>query len=211
MGRQEAFAVGGGGWTAFTDRSTKANVLVRFTIDETDGRARAVEAVVSIPDDGGETPALGTAIRQLLWGRIEALGNHPYTIDLIRDRINEDVKLMLCAARDAVPTSEAIEMSQNASAAVSGMVEDAAAPWVHPQPAASRRKSPRLNVPKGGKYPDSFYKEFAGAFSSLAAEGLSPAVVLSEVNGVARTTVHRWAREARRRGVLGAGRPGQIG
>ena len=196
MPRPQSYAVGGRGWTRFTDRSTNADVMVRFRIDPEDGRARAVQAVVTLPDDAAV--ALGEAIRGLLWGQIETLANHPYVLDLIRDRIDEDIRLT------------PIETSPNAGGVVSDAVDAAAGPWKPPR-ATEYRVSPKLEVPSSSKYPDSFYKEFAAAYSSLAAYGLSPAVVLSEANGVARSTLHRWAKESRRRGLLGAGRRGQAG
>ncbi|MEU4235110.1 hypothetical protein AB0F17_63490 [Nonomuraea sp. NPDC026600] len=62
-----------------------------------------------------------------------------------------------------------------------------------------------------GSDPDTFYQEVAQAYRSAAMESQRPAAVLAEEAGVPVTTVHRWIREARRRGSLPPGRKGTAG
>ncbi|TDD35265.1 hypothetical protein E1287_14235 [Actinomadura sp. KC06] len=62
-----------------------------------------------------------------------------------------------------------------------------------------------------GQDPDRFYKQVAAAYADQAAVTRSPAKALAEEAGVPVTTVHRWVREARRRGFLPAGEKGKAG
>ncbi len=215
------FEVGGGGWARYTERSKSlsAEVMVRFVVDPLDGRAQAVQAVVSRGDNGAEV-ALGETMRRVRWGKIEAFANQPDSLRLLQERIDEDIEIMLVATGDedrentpetAAKVAEGAfhEALKRAKTFADSAVASAAAPWE--TASLGPRRSPKLRVPDGGKYPDSFYKDFAEVHSSLAAEGASPAAIISDANGVARTTVHRWAKEARRRGLLGPGRRGQTG
>ena len=72
------------------------------------------------------------------------------------------------------------------------------------------RKTARLKTPDGAK-PDSFYEQVAKIYSHLARGSNRPAVEMAEVNGVPVTTVHRWVKEARRRGFLPPGQKGRRG
>ena len=58
---------------------------------------------------------------------------------------------------------------------------------------------------------DDFYRRVAEAYASAAETSGRPAAVLAEENEVPAGTVHRWVREARRRGHLGPGRRGVAG
>lgn len=78
---------------------------------------------------------------------------------------------------------------------------------VAPAPTARR---PSLRRPDGSD-PDAFYREVATAYASAAAESSRPAAALAEEAGVPVTTVHRWVREARRRGLLPPGKKGKAG
>ena len=68
----------------------------------------------------------------------------------------------------------------------------------------------KLRVPEGGKKPDSFYEQLAARWTWLTITRPRggrhrPASELAEANGVPVSTVHRWVKEARRRGILGPG------
>ncbi len=69
----------------------------------------------------------------------------------------------------------------------------------------SRRPRMTLHVPEGHRKPDSFYEQVAYRYGWLKAEGLRPAQELADANGVPVTTVHRWVKEARRRGLMAPG------
>jgi hypothetical protein len=78
----------------------------------------------------------------------------------------------------------------------------------HDEPAVS----PRLPKPNSqGRYPGDFYERVAAAYRSLVLTESNPATRLADVNKVRVSTVHRWIKEARRRGHLAAGRPGKAG
>ncbi|GAA3078263.1 hypothetical protein [Streptosporangium carneum] len=72
---------------------------------------------------------------------------------------------------------------------------------------ASSARTP-LGRPDGS---DAFYQEVARAYASAAAESSRPAVVLAQEAGVLVSAVHRWVREARRRGHLPPGKKGKAG
>jgi len=78
--------------------------------------------------------------------------------------------------------------------------------WAQRPPVDERGLGPslRLQVPSARKRPDSFYQQVAERFLWLTEKGRKPAVELAEANGVPVTTVHRWVKEARRRGILPA-------
>lgn len=59
--------------------------------------------------------------------------------------------------------------------------------------------------------PDRFYEDIARSYQRLSRSSRRPAADLAEQHGVPVTTAHRWIKEARRRGILPAGRPGKAG
>lgn len=79
--------------------------------------------------------------------------------------------------------------------------------------ADGRRMSERPREPLGrpGTDLNDFYRRVAGAYNSATAASSRPAAVLAEENNVPVGTVHRWVREARRRGDLPPGRRGVAG
>jgi hypothetical protein len=77
------------------------------------------------------------------------------------------------------------------------------------EPPSSEPRHP-LKRPDGSD-PERFYAEVAAAYRSAAVESKKPAAVLANEAGVPVTTVHRWIREARRRGSLPAGQRGVAG
>jgi hypothetical protein len=60
----------------------------------------------------------------------------------------------------------------------------------------------RLDVPEGYRKPDAFYADVAERFLKVAAISTRPAQDLAKANKVKPTTVHRWIREAKARGLL---------
>jgi hypothetical protein len=89
-------------------------------------------------------------------------------------------------------------------------------PWWRPphlQPGElwmpERRLRSRLSIP--AKKGDVFYQRVAAIYRQKAAQSNRPAVEIANVNGVPVTTVHRWVKEARRRGFLPPGQKGRRG
>ena len=82
-----------------------------------------------------------------------------------------------------------------------------------------RRRTPRvlpaeqrtpLTRPDGSD-PDGYYRRVAAAYRSAATQSSRPAMVLAAEAGVPVTSVHRWVREARRRGFLPPAEKGKAG
>lgn len=84
-------------------------------------------------------------------------------------------------------------------------LEGSAAP-APPRPPTKREM--RFSIPKGRKYPDRFYVAVALVYRQLVANGIRPGPALAEANGVPVSTVHRWIKEARSRGLLAPARKG---
>jgi len=82
-------------------------------------------------------------------------------------------------------------------------LQDGPQDW-YGEPEAQRQQRPRLKlrVPTGYRKPDAFYALVADRFLWLATMSERPAQQLAEANNVPPSTVHRWIREARARGLL---------
>jgi hypothetical protein len=104
------------------------------------------------------------------------------------------------------------QLAQRGDEAAAALIEET--PEVVAKAAPSVRPVMRFDPPKGTRKPDSFYAEVASAYSWLVTHEGSrrPAFDLAEANpGVPVTTVRRWIREARRRGILRPGVRGRAG
>jgi hypothetical protein len=79
--------------------------------------------------------------------------------------------------------------------------------------ALGHSRKPRLpRRPARGRYPDSFYERLAALYRYHVARGDHPAQRIAADEEVPVSTVHRWIREARRRGTPGpAGAKGRAG
>lgn len=75
---------------------------------------------------------------------------------------------------------------------------------------ADRPKRQPLARPNGSD-PDGFSRRVAEAYNEVVFATRRPAVALAEEAGVPVTTVHRWIREARRRGYLPPAKRGRAG
>jgi hypothetical protein len=146
------------------------------------GRLRLVAVSVDSDPDGYIDVALW---RSVPIARIETVLNHPRSYQSMFDNIDN-------------PPQEGTRVTE----------------WndLDGQYESTRKARLRLRTPKGPKYPDDFYDDVADAYYRLALEGRAPAQVLAETNKVPKTTVVRWIREARHRGLLApAGGKGRIG
>jgi len=134
----------------------------------------------------------GPLIRSLPLSRLEAAANGPRLDQAIQWLIKEGLPVGPGLWPDAAERDELLE-----------------------SPRITRNRAPRLklHVPGEGvaRKPDDFYRRVAQSYSWLAARTPRPAAELAERNDVPVTTVHRWVKEARRRGLLGPGRPGRAG
>jgi hypothetical protein len=125
-----------------------------------------------------------TLLRQVPLGRIEAWANSPEAAGSIRARLGLVVPDLRAAASE-------LGRTYNPKKVTPALVLDA------PE---SRRD-----------HGDDFYRSVARVYGQAAATHRAPATAMAEANHVPVSTVHRWVKEARRRGFLPAGRPGKAG
>ena len=71
---------------------------------------------------------------------------------------------------------------------------------------APKRRDLKLSIPNSRRKPTAFYERVAEVYSAAAAASNRPAALVAEANQIPAETVHQWVREARRRGLLAAGR-----
>ena len=147
--------------------------------------------VVALHLDARAQPVSGARVRQVPLGRIEAaVVSGPLRERLLAAWDDEQ----LGAARPLL----ALDVLRRRVAA--GRQEPA-----DPVPA-------RAVLSRPGPAPsDAFYADVAREYLLRAADTGAPARALADEAGVPVGTVHRWVREARRRGHLPAGRPGRVG
>jgi hypothetical protein len=87
---------------------------------------------------------------------------------------------------------------------IEGAVDSRLYAWTLPPqtPARLARPKLRITIPEGRKKPDDFYRRVASAYLDQATISTRAAKDLAIANDVPVTTVHRWLKEARARGVL---------
>ena len=73
---------------------------------------------------------------------------------------------------------------------------------VHTGISIARSVDRKLTVPTTRTKPDEFYKQVAELHSEVSGVSSQPAVEIARANGVPTSTVYRWLKEARRRGIL---------
>jgi hypothetical protein len=171
-----------GGWAYYDSGEPGEQIYVRFCEDER-GRLFICDLRVA-RSDGISTVTL----RGLALGQIEAQANSPENLPVLRAIIR--------APRPDEVISDERFWAERA----------AAGPVPLEAPPELRRLFGLLDIPKSKKYPDDFYREVASIYSALAKQRRDPAQELATRNKVEATTVHRWLREARRRGFLAPGR-----
>jgi hypothetical protein len=130
----------------------------------------------------GDHAVTGEHLRTIPLGRIENLVNSPPLAAEMREHI----------ATEAVDVEEA---ERTFARVIPGGVT-----------LPRRRPKVKLNIPTSAKKPDKFYGDVAEAFAWLGLLYSNPAQELAKANDVPVTTVHRWVREARRRGLLAPAR-----
>jgi hypothetical protein len=181
------------GWAAyFSDEVQRSGAYVFFRFgprrDEPDGRRRLLAdgAPIEILEmqvvakTWGTRDLGSTLLRTIPWDRIQAAVNQPAHRETL--------------ARLLPPANLIMDSPPGKSVA-----------WtLRPQhPVELPPPQPRLDIiPQGYRKPDDFYRQVAERFLQLATISGRPAQELAEANGVKPTTVHRWIREAKDRGLL---------
>lgn len=122
----------------------------------------------------------GTLVRSLPFGQITTAVNRPTAIDKVRDHIR-------AKGDEYSPTKFG--------------------PVRVPLGPRERAPSLRLAIPQGRRRPDDFYQRVGELYTRLTSSGRSqrPAADIAKANAVPVSTVHRWIKEARNRGLLAPG------
>lgn len=141
------------------------------------------------------TPA---TLRAIPIGRIEALANSPRAAVESHGNVEEIVLTGPLAALAAVGPDREVSLTELRERV----------PTPESGPAKPQRKP--LERPDG-RDPDAFSRLVATAYTEAVAETSAPAVALAAEADVPVGTVHRWIREARRRGHLPPARRGRAG
>jgi len=195
---------GNGGWVRVVDKELPP-VFLRFA--DRGGRLVATELYWA-PD---ELPVTGDLLRRLRLGQIEAWVNEPEVAKDLRIRMTlpgPDLATLVSYFATSFG-SQALKEQQRHWVSDSFVAQLGERP--NPPVKAAKEESPRggtgkVRVPAGrGKKPDGFYRNVAAAYAALGSRSRRPAAGLAEANRVPMSTVHRWLKEARRRGFLAPG------
>lgn len=153
---------------------------VRFAVSSS-GRLVVAELRVVAPDG-----VSAEMLRRVPLGRIEAMVNSPELADAIRG----DVEAASETEREIGPGA--------------GELKDHEEMEVHVR--RRTRRDLKLRIPSERRRPDEFYRQVAVAYATAAQTTRGAAQAVAAANDVPVSTVHRWMKEARRRGVAGAAR-----
>ncbi len=205
-----AFGTQGGGWAWWTTTAMPAPDGVALRFDERGaeqgrpGRLEVVQVVVSATASG----LTGEMLRAVPIARLEAVINTPRPAAKAREHIHHrrrriDLSRLVPVEVRAIPVDFGDDEDDEPSDAELAEVRAALDAELDGVPL--EEIDPRIEVPAGTRKPDGFYELVARAYLDQAARGRRPGAVIAEASGVPSTTVHRWVREARRRGLLAAG------
>lgn len=192
LGKDEVLTLGAGGWThygaRFASGSSNPEVWVRIEARR-DGRLEATELHAR-----GLSPA---DLRQIPLGRIEAAVNEEGVRAEVLERIRRQ------GERAGGPLQELRSIAPSRGERELRVLAEHEA-WLAPFLGLSSIL--RLRPRPGEKGPDWFYREIGAIYERLSATTGRPAPDLARKAGVSVSTVHRWVKEARRRGLMAPGR-----
>ena len=190
----------GGGWIAVAARDREHQLSLRVE-ERHDGRLHIVGLLLVDPSG-----LSGAMLRNLPLGAWEAQMNAPEIATLLRSHLAADGPYGVEDLADEHGWSVADSLIPH-DADSCGLEFSFPSEAVTPAVAIAVEPELRLDAPAGrGKRPDAFYRAVAEAYSWLAGHVRRPAVELAAINEVPPSTIHRWVKEARRRGLLGPGR-----
>lgn len=203
----ESLRIGMGGWVQANFPKIDGTIYLLFT-KSLNGRLRVSEVHAT----NWKTP-LAEVLRAIPLGRIEAFANSPEVSGVIRERIAEfgsavDESFSDLWERVIPPTRE--EFAAENEALGMDMGPGRWFGYLPPRDFSTfsviepRKDELKLDVPTDRKKPNTFYAEVAATFSRAASASKRPALLLADANGVPVSTIHRWVKEARRRGLLAA-------
>ena len=176
------------GWAAYfnpaghiadPDAGSYVAIYVRFAPESAEGDAAIEVRELHVAAEGGAVFA-SPLLRTIPINRMVAAVNRPSTIGRIRP---------LLALSSAIET-ETLGSGVNR--------------WMFPPREAAPVEEPTLRItdPGGRRKPDEFYATVADRYLALATLSNRPAQELAKANQLPVTTVHRWLKEARTRGLL---------
>lgn len=208
----EELSVGNGGWTRYRSSALPAAVLVRFA----DRAGRLVPVELYVDTDDGQLDA--KLLRTVPLGRIEAWANqNDGSLRAHLDIPGPDLRRLAGHFATTFGRKVTHWVARSMAAQIRGSGEPQAPPARAPKllPAdedvVPGLETFRLEVPTGRDHGDDFYSAAALSYAEAARWFRGPAGVLAEANKVPVSTVHRWVKEARRRGFLPPGAPGKAG
>ena len=177
--------IGPDGWCRYLDDRPSPSVWVQFGLAGDRLEVKAVHVSAS-------TAVTGTTLRALPLAQIEVLANSRAQAELIRTSLET-------SGGDAFPDVETWwrEWTRTQLTASGGIVQ--------PAPSVGgfgRVINPAVERPSTRKLPDEFYEQVARVYTEFASICRNPAGRIAEANKVESTTVHRWLKEARRRGIF---------
>lgn len=205
LGRSWRLVLGRGGWARYEDDEIPGVVYFRFS--EHKGRLMVGELYAA-----NQTGITVRLLQKLPLGQIESAVSYYEITRQIREEISEDL-----SGKNAQAPSRAMSRLVPESGKVIRRNPGHISTNEYRGPAVlvtidGPLGEQFLNCPQSldetsiaaaGKRPDSFYRQVARLFLARRAEGSkAPALDISEAHGVPVTTVHRWVKEARRRGFL---------
>jgi DNA invertase Pin-like site-specific DNA recombinase len=131
--------------------------------------------------------------------RLEATANVPEAAEALRESLTEETVPEVTRIEDHLMLNLSRGRLKGTAKGIKGKAS-------LPPPPPARRPSLKLRIPKATKKPNDFYRRVAQIFSELQRQGIKgPANEVAAANEVPVSTVHRWLKEARRRGLLGPG------
>lgn len=198
--------VGFGGWVEVRSDDPVLDVYLRFA--EVEGKLEMVDLFIA---PGERVRVTADVLRQLssIVRQLEAVANAPDWADTIRRRLPFPAPDLRTAASHFATTF----FKKEPDHWVKLMFESQYDAFDGPTPKVAKPRAKGMNLPApsaklptpsrtGRDYGDAFYKSVANVYSSLAAHTHKPADLMADANEIAVTTVHRWVKEARRRGFL---------
>ena len=213
------YAFRAGGWVEVR-HSDVPRFLARFALDEA-GRL-VLEALVLEPG----RPIDSTMLQRLRLVSVEAYVNRPEVRQRVLGSIDqradnpghqhllEALTLEPSISQDAVVHPQpavARAEAHDATVKIGQAVETETAQPIRPMKSRRLGTAVDFSSAPAGRKPDPFYREVANQYGQLVATSNRPAAEMAELHGIPVTTVHRWVKEARRRGFLGPGRKGRRG
>lgn len=213
MSNVERYGLGQGGWIRYAATDLEGVLFVRFTHAD-DGRLQPVDLFLE-----GDRHLSASMLRQLPLSKIEAEVNGPAKRKLLEEGLNlpgPDLRTAASYYSSGIGSDDAQHWAaQMLGSQVDGSDIEPAPRLKHANAQTRPHRAPSVvlvEVPAaGGRYPDEFYEGIARVYTNLVAESERPAADIADANHVPVTTVHRWIKEARRRGFLAAGRRGRAG